>query len=55
MKPGLAELRWAYLLFALLALETLLVAWLAPQPAALVLVLPLLAVQGVAVWLAPGS
>ena len=53
MKPGLAELRWAYLLFALLALETLLVAWLAPRPAALVLVLPLLAVQGVAMWLAP--
>lgn len=43
----------AYALFALLILETFLVAWLVPRPQAFVLVLPTLAVLGAAAWMAP--
>ncbi|MBZ9752052.1 PAS domain S-box protein [Deinococcus sp. HMF7604] len=53
MRPGQQELRWAYLLFALLALDSFLVAWQVPRPLAFWVLLPLLAVQLIAAWLAP--
>jgi PAS domain S-box-containing protein len=53
MRPGQVELRVAYALFALLVLESFLVAWLVPRPQAFVVVLPTLATLGVAAWLAP--
>lgn len=52
MKPGLRELRWAYVLFALLALASFLVALLVPRPTAYWVLAPLLTVQVVAFWLA---
>ncbi|MBZ9713887.1 PAS domain-containing protein [Deinococcus multiflagellatus] len=53
MRPGLLELRWAYLLFALLALNSFLVVWLVPRPQAFWVLAPLVAVQLIAAWLAP--
>lgn len=52
MRPGIRELRWAYVLFALLALSSFLVVGLVPRPAAFWVLLPLLAVQALALWLA---
>ena len=53
MRPGLLELRWAYGLFALLILESCLLAWLAPRPVVWALLPPVLLTLGVAAWLAP--
>ncbi|ALW89978.1 PAS domain-containing protein [Deinococcus actinosclerus] len=53
MRPGRLELRVAYVLFALLILESFLVALLVPRPQAFVVILPVLATLGVAAWLAP--
>ncbi|MCD0161291.1 PAS domain S-box protein [Deinococcus sp. 6YEL10] len=53
MRPGLLELRWAYGLFALLILESFLLAWLAPRPVVWALLPPVLLTLGVAAWLAP--
>ncbi|THF83637.1 PAS domain-containing protein [Deinococcus sp. KSM4-11] len=52
MKPGLFELRGAYALFSLLALDSFLVVLLVPRPAAYWVLLPLLLVQLGAAWLA---
>ena len=52
MKPGVQELRWAYVLFGLLALSSFLVVLLVPRPAAFWVLLPLLSVQVLALWLA---
>ncbi|MFC3831442.1 MULTISPECIES: PAS domain S-box protein [Deinococcus] len=52
MRPGQFELRWAYVLFGLLILDSFLVALLVPRPAAYWVLLPLLGVQGLAFWLA---
>lgn len=53
MRPGLLELRWAYVLFALLALESFLLAWLVPRPVVWAVLPPVLVTLGVAAWLAP--
>lgn len=53
MRPGQLELRVAYVLFALLILESFLVAWLVPRPQVFVVVLPVLVTLGVAAWMAP--
>lgn len=53
MRPGLVELRWAYGLFALLALESFLLAWLVPRPVVWAVLPPVLVTLGVAAWLAP--
>ncbi|WP_189068203.1 PAS domain S-box protein [Deinococcus radiotolerans] len=53
MRPGQLELRVAYALFALLILESFLVAWLVPRPQVFTLMLPVLATLGVAAWMAP--
>ena len=53
MRPGRLELRVAYVLFALLILESFLVALLVPRPQAFVVILPVLVTLGVAGWLAP--
>lgn len=47
------ELRWAYGLFALLALESFLLAWLVPRPVVWAVLPPVLVTLGVAAWLAP--
>lgn len=52
MKPGLFELRGAYALFMLLALNSFLVVLLVPRPTAYWVLLPLLLVQVGAAWLA---
>lgn len=52
MRPGVWELRFAYLLFGLLALTSFLVVFLVPRPAAYWVLLPLLSVQLLALWLA---
>lgn len=52
MRPGVQELRWAYVLFGLLALSSFLVVLLVPRPAAFWVLLPLLGVQVLAFWLA---
>ncbi|WP_165795272.1 PAS domain S-box protein [Deinococcus koreensis] len=46
------ELRWAYVLFGLLALTSFLIVFLVPRPEAYWLLLPLLSVQLAAIWLA---
>ncbi|WP_412026731.1 PAS domain S-box protein [Deinococcus yunweiensis] len=52
MKPGQSELRWAYVLFALLAIDSFQVVLLVPRPTAYLVLLPLLMVQVLAIWLA---
>lgn len=46
-------MRWAYVLFALLALESFLLAWLVPRPVVWAVLPPVLVTLGVAAWLAP--
>ncbi|MFC4426495.1 PAS domain-containing protein [Deinococcus navajonensis] len=53
MKPGIRELRFAYVLFFLLLLTTVIVVLMVPTPVALWVLVPLMAAQILAMWLAP--
>ncbi|GAA0513235.1 PAS domain S-box protein [Deinococcus depolymerans] len=53
MRPGLLEWRWACALFALLVLESFLLAWLVPRPALWAVLPPVLVVLAGTAWLAP--